>query len=89
MEIVGLIILGIVISLLGKAVIGPGGRDYIGWATTAVCGVLGVVVGWLVAAGLGTAGGIELVRGTIAILFGSVLAAIAAVVTRRSISGRL
>ena len=89
MEIVGLILMGIVISLLGKAVIGPGDRDDFGLVTTAVCGVVGVLVGWYAAVGVETAGVVELVRWTIAILFGSVFAAIAAVITGRSLSGRL
>ncbi|MGH3482363.1 MAG: GlsB/YeaQ/YmgE family stress response membrane protein [Nocardioidaceae bacterium] len=89
MEIVGLIIAGIVISLLGKVVIGPSVRDDIGLVTTAVCGVIGVLVGWYAVAGMGTTGDVEVVRWTIAILVGMVLAAIAALVTGRSLSGRL
>jgi uncharacterized membrane protein YeaQ/YmgE (transglycosylase-associated protein family) len=89
MEIVSLIIAGIVISLLGKVVVGPGVRDDFGLVMTAMCGVVGVLVGWYAAAGMGTAGDLALLRWTIAILVGSVFAAIAAVVTGRSLSGRL
>lgn len=89
MDIIGLIIAGIVISVLGKALVGPGGRDDIGVVTTAVCGVLGVLVGWYAAAGLGTTGDLEAVRWAMAILVGSALAAVAALVTGRSLSGRL
>jgi hypothetical protein len=89
MDIVGLIAMGIGISLLGKAVIGPGGRDDIGLVTTAVCGIVGVLVGWYATAGLGTASAVEVVRLVLACLLGSVFAALAAVVTGRSLSGRL
>jgi uncharacterized membrane protein YeaQ/YmgE (transglycosylase-associated protein family) len=89
MEIIGVIIAGIVISLLGKAVVGPGGRDDIGVVTTAVCGVVGVLMGWYAAAGLGAAGDAEVVRWAIAILVGSAFAAVAAIVTGRSMPGRL
>ncbi len=89
MDIVGLIMMGIGISVLGKAVIGPGGRDDIGLVTTAVCGIVGVLVGWYATAGLGTAGAVEVVRLAIALLFGSAFATVAALVTGRSLSGRL
>jgi uncharacterized membrane protein YeaQ/YmgE (transglycosylase-associated protein family) len=89
MEIVSLIIAGIVISLVGKVVVGPGVRDDFGLVMTAMSGVVGVLVGWYAAAGMGTAGDLALLRWTIAILVGSVFAAIAAVVTGRSLSGRL
>ena len=89
MEIVSLTIAGIVISLLGKMLIGPGVRDDFGLVMTAVCGVVGVLVGWYAAAGMGAAGDLAVLRWTVAILVGSILAAIAAVVTGRSLSGRL
>jgi hypothetical protein len=89
MDIVGLIMMGIGISVLGKAVIGPGGRDDIGLVTTAVCGIVGVLVGWYATAGLGTAAAVEVVRLAIALLFGSAFATVAALVTGRSLSGRL
>jgi hypothetical protein len=85
MEIVTVIIAGIIISLLGKWWLTPSGRDDIGLVTTAVCGVAGVLVGWYAAAGLD----VELVRWAIAILVGSVLAAIVATLTGRSLAGRL
>jgi hypothetical protein len=90
MEIIGLIIAGIGISLLGKRWLAPAGRDDIGTVTTAVCGVAGVLVGWYAAAGTGIAtGGDELARLTVSILLGSALAALAAIVTGRSMAGRL
>jgi uncharacterized membrane protein YeaQ/YmgE (transglycosylase-associated protein family) len=89
MEILTLIIAGIVISLLVKWW-APGGRDDFGLVTTVVCGVVGALVGWYAAAELAAAtGGAELVRWALAILVGSVFAAIVATLTGRSLSGRL
>jgi hypothetical protein len=89
MDIVGLIAMGIGISLLWKAVIGPSGRDDIGLVTTAVCAIVGVLVGWFATAGLGSASAVEVIRLAIALLFGSAFATIAALVTGRSLAGRL
>jgi uncharacterized membrane protein YeaQ/YmgE (transglycosylase-associated protein family) len=90
MEIIGVIIAGIVLGSLAKWWLAPGGRDDIGVVTTVACGVLGVLIGWYAAAGPGIAiGGVEVVRWTIAILLGSVFAAIMATLTGRSLAGRL
>jgi hypothetical protein len=89
MEIIGVITAGIVIGLIAKLWFAPGGRDDIGLVTTAVCGGVGVVVGWYAAVGLGIAMGVELVRWTIAILVGSGFAAIIAILSGRSLAGRL
>jgi hypothetical protein len=90
MEIITVIGAGIVISLLGRWWLAPGVRDDFGVVTTLVCGVAGVLVGWYAAAGLAMAtGGVELVRWAVAILVGSVFAAIVATLTGRSRSGRL
>jgi uncharacterized membrane protein YeaQ/YmgE (transglycosylase-associated protein family) len=90
MEIIAVIIAGIVISLLGKWWLPPVGRDDIGVVTTVVCGVVGVVVGWYAAVGLGIAtGGADFARWTLAIVVGSVSAAAVATLTGRSLAGRL
>jgi hypothetical protein len=90
MEIITVIGAGIVISLLGEWWLGPDGRDDFGVVTTLVCGVVGVLVGWYAAAGLAIAtGGVDVSRWIVAILVGSVFAAIAATLTGRSLAGRL
>jgi hypothetical protein len=90
MEVIGVIIAGIVVSLLGKWWLGPHGRDDLGMVTTAVCGVGGVLVGWYAAAELGiTMGHGEAARWAVALLVGSAFAAIMAMLTGRSLASRL
>lgn len=89
MDIITVIIAGLVISLLVKWW-APGGRDDFGLVTTAVCSVVGALVGWYAVAGAVAAGGVDdLARWTIAILVGSVFAGVVATLTGRSLSGRL
>lgn len=91
MEIIGVIIAGIIIGLLGKWV-APGSRDNIGFLLTVLCGIVGVIVGWFVAAGLGvaTTAGVDWIRWIISIAFAAVFVAIAATLTgRRKLSHRL
>jgi uncharacterized membrane protein YeaQ/YmgE (transglycosylase-associated protein family) len=90
METIGVISAGIVVGSVAKWWLAPGGRDDIGVVTTVVCGVLGALIGWYAAAGLGIAiGGVDVIRWTIAILLGSVFAAIMATLTGQSLAGRL
>ena len=46
-EIIGVIVAGIIIGLLGKFV-APGNRDNIPIWLTIICGIGGVLIGWLI-----------------------------------------
>ena len=79
MEILGVIVAGIVIGLLGKLV-APSDRDSIPLWLTVVCGVVGVVAGYYIAAGLGVeeTKGIDWIRWIISIAVAAVAVVVAA-----------
>ena len=75
MEIIGVIIAGIVIGALARVVM-PG-RQNISALITVVLGVLGVLIGWYLAAALGVASttGIDWIRWLISIIVAAALIA--------------
>ena len=79
MEILGVIVAGIIIGLLGKLV-APGGRDSIPLWLTVLCGVVGVIAGYYIAAGLGVeeTDGIDWIRWLISIGVAAVAVMVAA-----------
>jgi uncharacterized membrane protein YeaQ/YmgE (transglycosylase-associated protein family) len=76
MEIIGLIIAGIIIGLLGRLVL-PGSQP-IGFLVTVVVGIVGVLIGYYLAAALGVAEtrGIDWLRWIISIIVAAVLVAL-------------
>ena len=84
MEILGVIVAGIIIGLLGK-LLAPGDKDNIPLWLTVVCGVVGVIAGYYIAAGLGVeeTDGIDWIRWIISIVVAAILVMIAASVTAR------
>jgi uncharacterized membrane protein YeaQ/YmgE (transglycosylase-associated protein family) len=84
MEILGVIVAGIIIGLLGKF-LAPGNRDSIPLWLTVLCGVVGVIVGYYIAAALGVdeTDGIDWIRWIISIAVAAVAVMIAATVTGR------
>jgi uncharacterized membrane protein YeaQ/YmgE (transglycosylase-associated protein family) len=84
MEVIGVIIAGIIIGLLGKFV-APGNRDQIPLWLTVVCGIVGVLIGYYIAAALGVEAteGIDWIRWIISIIVAAVAVMIAATVTAR------
>ena len=83
-EILGVIVAGIIIGLLGK-LIAPGDRDNIPLWLTVLCGVVGVVAGYYIAAALGVdeTDGIDWIRWIISIAVAVVAVMVAATVTGR------
>ena len=83
-EILGVIVTGIIIGLLGK-LIAPGDRDNIPLWLTVLCGVVGVVAGYYIAAALGVeeTDGIDWIRWIISIAVAVVAVMVAATVTGR------
>ncbi|MDF2093436.1 MULTISPECIES: GlsB/YeaQ/YmgE family stress response membrane protein [unclassified Knoellia] len=75
MEIIGVIIAGIVIGALARVVM-PG-RQNISALITVVLGVLGVLIGWYLAAALGveSTSGIDWIRWIISIIVAAALIA--------------
>jgi len=94
MDIIVLIIIGAIIGLLGKFV-APGDKDNIPIWLTVLCGIGGVVLGYVVvgafgdseAGASGTSDGIDWVRWIVSIVLAAVLVMIASAVTGRN-SGR-
>jgi uncharacterized membrane protein YeaQ/YmgE (transglycosylase-associated protein family) len=89
MEIIGVIIAGVIIGLLGKF-LAPGDKDNIPIWLTVLCGIGGVIVGWLVYTAFGGDGsrGIDWTRWIVAIVCAAVLVIIASTVTGRSTARR-
>lgn len=94
MDIIVLLIIGAIIGLLGKFV-APGDRDNIPIWLTVICGIGGVLLGYVVvgmfgsddATASGTSEGIDWIRWIVSIVIAAVLVMIASAVTGRS-SGR-
>lgn len=84
MEILGVIVAGIIIGLLGKFV-APGNRDNIPLWLTVLCGVVGVIAGYYIAAALGVdeTDGVDWIRWIISIAVAAVAVMVAATVTGR------
>jgi uncharacterized membrane protein YeaQ/YmgE (transglycosylase-associated protein family) len=84
MEILGVIVAGIIIGLLGKLV-APGDRDNIPLWLTVLCGVVGVIAGYYIAAALGVdeTDGIDWIRWIISIAVAAVAVIVAATLTGR------
>ena len=79
------LIVGAIVGLLGKF-LAPGDKDNIPLWLTVVCGVVGVVAGYYIAAALGVdeTDGIDWIRWIISIAVAAVLVMVAATVTGRS-----
>ena len=88
MEILGVIVAGIIIGLLGK-LLAPGDKDNIPLWLTVLCGVVGVVAGYYIAAALGVeeTDGIDWIRWIISIAVAVVAVIIAATVLGRRTRG--
>jgi len=84
MEILGVIVAGVIIGLLGK-LLAPGDKDNIPLWLTVVCGVVGVIAGYYIAAALGVdeTDGIDWIRWIISIAVAVVAVIVAATVTGR------
>jgi uncharacterized membrane protein YeaQ/YmgE (transglycosylase-associated protein family) len=83
-EIIGVIVAGLIIGLLGKLV-APADRDNIPLWLTVLCGVVGVIVGYYIAAALGVeeTAGIDWIRWIISIAVAAVAVMVAATLTAR------
>jgi len=90
MEIIGLLVAGLIIGALGKFV-APGNRDNIPIWLTVICGVVGVLIGYYLAAALGVdaTAGIDWTRWIISILVAAGLVMVAATVTGRGTRTRI
>ena len=89
MEIIGLLIAGIIIGLLGKF-LAPGDKDNIPIWLTLLCGVGGVLLGYVVAdaAGVKTTDDVDWLRWLISIGLAAVLVMAASTLTGRNSSRR-
>ena len=89
MEIIGLIIAGIIIGLLGKFV-APGDKDNIPIWLTILCGIGGVLLGYVIYDAFGGDGskGVDWVKWLVAIITAAVLVMIASTVTGRNTGSR-
>jgi uncharacterized membrane protein YeaQ/YmgE (transglycosylase-associated protein family) len=87
MEIVAVVLAGIVLGLIGRC-LAPGGRDDLGLVVTALCGLVGAIAGWYAAAGLGIASP-SMFRWVVSIMVAAILVAAMAILTSRSLAGRL
>ncbi len=85
MEIVGLIIAGIISGFLGKF-IAPGDKDNTPIWLTILCGIGGVLLGWVLydAFGGDATEGVDWIRWIVAIVVAAVLVVIASTVTGRN-----
>ena len=89
MEILGLIVAGIIIGLLGKF-IAPGDRDNTPIWLTILCGIGGVLLGWVIydAFGGDETNGVDWVRWIVSIVVAAVLVVIASTITGRNTTRR-
>ena len=85
MEIIGLIVAGLIIGLLGKLV-APGDKDNTPLWLTLLCGVGGVLIGYVISEALGVkdTNGIDWIRWAISIGLAAILVVIASTVTGRN-----
>lgn len=83
MEIIGVIIAGAIIGALAKLVM-PG-RQAGGFLVTVILGIVGVIIGWYIAVGLGVeeTDGVDWIRWIISIVAACVVIAIYGAVTGR------
>ena len=90
MEIIGLIIVGAIIGLLGKFV-APGDKDNIAIWLTVILGVVGVLIGYYVAAALGVkeTDGIDWIRWSISIILAAILVMIASTLMGKNTTRRV
>ena len=89
MEILGLIVAGIIIGLLGKF-IAPGDRDNTPIWLTILCGIGGVLLGWVIydAFGGDETNGVDWIRWIVSIVVAAVLVMIASAITGRNTTRR-
>ena len=89
MEILGLIVAGIIIGLLGKF-IAPGDRDNTPIWLTILCGIGGVLLGWVIydAFGGDETNGVDWIRWIVSIVVAAVLVVIASTITGRNTTRR-
>ena len=85
MEIIGIIIAGLIIGLLGKF-LAPGDKDNIPLWLTLLCGIGGVLLGWVIydAFGGDETSGVDWVRWLVAIAVSAVLVVVASTVTAKN-----
>lgn len=85
MEIVVLLIAGLIIGLLGKF-LAPGDKDNIPIWLTLLCGVGGVLLGWVIydAFGGGETAGVDWIRWIVSIAVAAVLVMLASTLTGRN-----
>jgi len=89
MEIIGLLIAGIIIGLLGKF-LAPGDKDNVPIWLTLLCGIGGVLLGYVVseAVGVKDTNGVDWLRWAISIALAAVLVVAASTLTGRNASGK-
>ena len=89
MEIIGIIVIGLLIGLLGKF-IAPGDKDNIPLWLTLLCGIGGVLLGWVIydAFGGDETSGVDWVRWLVAIATSAVLVVIASTVLGKNTNTR-
>ena len=86
MDIIGVIVAGIIIGLLGKFV-APGDKDNIPIWLTILCGIGGVLLGWLIYTAAfdgGKTDGVDWMRWLVALVVAAVLVVVASTVTGRN-----
>ena len=85
MEIIGLLIAGVIIGLLGKF-LAPGDKDNIPIWLTVLCGIGGVLLGYLISEALDVkeTNGIDWLRWIISIVVAAVLVVAASTLTGRN-----
>jgi len=85
MEIIGIIIAGLIIGLLGKF-LAPGDKDNIPLWLTLLCGIGGVLLGWVIydAFGGDETSGVDWVRWLVAIAVSAVLVVVASTITAKN-----
>jgi uncharacterized membrane protein YeaQ/YmgE (transglycosylase-associated protein family) len=89
MEILGILIAGLIIGLLGKF-LAPGDKDNVPIWLTVLCGIGGVLLGYVLAEALGVkdTNGIDWVRWAISIALAAVLVIAASTLTGRNTGTR-
>lgn len=89
MEILGILVAGLIIGLLGKF-LAPGDKDNVPIWLTVLCGIGGVLLGYVLAEALGVkdTNGIDWVRWAISIALAAVLVIAASTLTGRNTGTR-